>query len=143
MKITRNPFSFGGMLSFGTEFDDMIENLTGAAGLPVIRQLPPLDVVEYDDRFEIVAELPGVLKEDLSITVLEGVINLTGERKSPAPKNDLHEMGKEIRYGKFSRSVRLPDGTNADAIVADLVDGVLRIVLPKAEETKPRNITVR
>jgi HSP20 family protein len=103
---------------------------------------PALTVAERDEAFEVVAELPGVAKEDVKLSLENDVLTISGTRKA----NGLPENGRwlrnEIPHGQFARSIRLPRGVKAEEISAELRNGILRVVLPKAEELKPREIKI-
>ncbi len=100
--------------------------------------LPALDVHETDDRYELRLDVPGVAKEDLKVRYENDAITVEGERKSaPGP-------GRAERWaGRFARTLSLPDGIDAGRIEGNLANGVLTIVLPKAEAAKPRQITIQ
>ena len=102
----------------------------------------PMDVIADGDDFLMVAYVPGVNAENLQIEVLEDVVTIKGEFVS-----DLDEEAKvlrrEIPTGKFSRSMRLPSQLNASDAVAEVVNGVLTLRVPKAEEAKAKQIKVK
>jgi HSP20 family protein len=102
-----------------------------------------VDVAEYPDRTEVVAEVPGVSKEDLKVTVLDGVLTVKGERKRSDFQDGRRTGILEIPSGAFSRSVRIPHGLNLEQLRAALNNGILRIVLPKNDEARPREIAVQ
>lgn len=104
---------------------------------------PALDVRERADDFLIAAELPGVKKEDIDITLENGVLTISAESKTDnETKEGERLVRQERRYGKYSRSLRLGTQVNEKAIKASYKDGVLELILPKAEEVKPKKITV-
>jgi HSP20 family protein len=102
---------------------------------------PALDVLEDKNNLIVVAEVPGVRKEDIEISVQEGVLSITGERKAEERKEE-DTYRSERFFGRFHRSVTLPKPVSVDKIKANYKDGVLTITLPKPEETKPRQIQV-
>jgi HSP20 family protein len=104
---------------------------------------PALDVTENNDEVVVVAELPGVKKEDVKVSFENGILSIGGERKLSTLSGDARGLVRERRGGKFSRKLRLPNDVNAAAISAELTDGLLRIVLPKAESSRAREISVR
>jgi HSP20 family protein len=104
---------------------------------------PAVDVAEYENESVVVAEIPGVRKEDLKLSVHDGVLTISGERKSQQLPEKSSWLRNETWSGEFSRSVELPHDVKTDAISAELTDGVLRIVLPKSEEVRPREIAIR
>ena len=103
---------------------------------------PSADISETDDEYLIKADLPAVKKEDVSLTVHNGVITLSGERKYET--RDKSEKAHRIEkfYGRFTRSFTLPDDVDADNIKAKQEDGVLVVHLPKSEEKKPRSLKI-
>ncbi|UYZ58950.1 Hsp20/alpha crystallin family protein [Hymenobacter latericus] len=131
-------------------FDSMVNQLlndtlpgftTTSAGF-----MPAADVLETANGFELLLTLPGVPKDALQIEVLEGTLTVSGERKAPATEGEKAPKVRRIEssYGSFTRKFRLPDTVNAEAIEAELTDGVLRLVLPfDTAKTTKRQIEVR
>lgn len=104
---------------------------------------PAMDVKERDDAYVIKTEMPGVNKDDVSITLENGVLTITGESKSETEEKEGERvLRQERRYGKFVRSLRLGTQIDEKAVKASYKDGVLELILPKAEEVKPKRITV-
>jgi HSP20 family protein len=123
----------------GSLFDDVISSGRAArSGYD-----PAVDIAEYPAETVVVAELPGVRKEDVKISFEKGVLTFSGERKPAAVPEGSTWHRNEIPSGAFSRSVTLGHEVNADAIAAEMANGVLTIVAPKAEKAKAREITVR
>lgn len=104
---------------------------------------PPLDVTENKAEVVVVAELPGVKKEDVKISLEKGLLTIGGKRAEDTLSGDARGLLREQQKGKFSRTVRLPYEVNAAGVSAELSDGLLRIVLPKAEAARAHEITVR
>ena len=103
----------------------------------------PLDVSEKDDAFLITAELPGVKKDDINVTLENGVLTVSAEMKAEhEEKEGERVVRQERRYGKYVRSLRLGTQIDEKAIKAHYKDGVLGLTLPKAEEVKPKKISV-
>jgi HSP20 family protein len=103
--------------------------------------VPPVDLVETDERYVITAEVPGLRREDLTIHMEDGNLTLSGTRRDrDVACEQYHRV--ERGHGTFSRTFRLPHPVAVDHIAADLRDGVLRIVVPKAQEEVPRRIRV-
>jgi HSP20 family protein len=103
---------------------------------------PALDAFEDKDKYTVSVELPGLKKEDISVSVHDGVLTVSGERKSEKDAKDGLVHRTERYYGKFTRSVSLPAKVHADKVSAAYKDGVLTVEVPKAEEARPKNITV-
>jgi HSP20 family protein len=104
---------------------------------------PYVNVAEYKDEIQVVAEIPGMSKEDVKIELQNDVLVLSGERKAPESTQKGEWLRNEIRYGSFSKTIELPEPVDAEKVTAEYSNGVLRIVLPKAEAAKPREITIR
>lgn len=122
----------------GNLFDEL---LSGGAGTG--SRYPALDVAERENETVVVAELPGMKKDDIRISVHDGMLTVSGERKAAALPEDGRWIRNEIPAGRFSRSVLLPHDVNVDAVSAELSAGVLRVTLPKVEAARPREIRVK
>lgn len=106
---------------------------------------PVADITETDKEYLIKAELPEVKKEDVKITLEEGVITISGERRKEQEFKNANEIRVESSYGSFSRSFALPDNIDAKSITAESKDGVLKVHVPKTTVAKPevRKIEVK
>lgn len=104
---------------------------------------PALDVEENDDQFTLHVELPGVNPADVDLSIEESVLTISGERDFYADKNADGFRRVERRFGKFHRSVRLPDRVDNQNIAASYKDGLLTVTVPKAESAKPRKIAIQ
>ena len=102
---------------------------------------PPLELTDGGDSVTITAELPGVDKDEVELTVLGDTLTIAGEKKLPV-EDGVEYIRHERPHGKFHRLVDLPYSVAQDKIKASYKDGILTITLPKAEEAKPRQITV-
>ena len=104
---------------------------------------PAFEVKETKDAFEFKADVPGVEAKDIDVKLTNNRLTVSGKRE--AEKSDKGETyySYERSYGSFARSFTLPEGTNGEAIQADLKDGVLKIVLPKKPEAKPRQVQIK
>lgn len=103
----------------------------------------PVEFKEHSDRYELVAELPGVTKEDLRISIEQRTITIKGQRK-PAPNGDSAKLiHSEIPTGAFARSFVVPKDVEAEKLDARLSDGILRLTMPKSERSLPREITIQ
>jgi len=109
----------------------------GEAGGPV------LDVYQTPNEIVVKAGLPGVKPEDVNIDVTGDTLTMKGETKAEQEIKKEDYLYRERRYGAFSRSVILPGGLRSDKAEATMEDGVLTLTIPKAEEVKPRVISVR
>ncbi|RPI00565.1 MAG: Hsp20/alpha crystallin family protein [Calditrichaeota bacterium] len=104
---------------------------------------PRIDVRESKDAYEVLADLPGIDKKDVHISLHDNVLTLKGERKFEEKKEDENRYYYERSYGQFSRSFRLPEKVNDKDVQAEYKDGVLKVKLVKSEEAKPREIEIR
>jgi HSP20 family protein len=103
---------------------------------------PPLDVYEDKDNVYVRAELPGMRKEEIGLSLHNGSLSLSGERKSEEKFKDAEVYRGERFFGRFQRTVTLPTPVAADKVKAEYKDGILTVTLPKTEEAKPRHIDV-
>lgn len=105
--------------------------------------VPELNVFETDTEFEVSAALPGMNKDDIEISFNSGVLTISGERKMQKEENGRRYHRIESRFGKFSRSLPLPNDTvSGDKISAKYDNGVLNIVIPKVKEKAAKKIKV-
>ena len=103
---------------------------------------PPVDILESGESYLIRAELPGMKKEDVHLEVREGALSLSGERRFDEPATGVKYLRTERVTGKFSRSFYLPQTIKQDSIRATFRDGVLEVHVPKADEAKPKQISI-
>jgi HSP20 family protein len=103
---------------------------------------PNVDILENPEGFEIHAELPGLRQEDVKISLDNSILTLSGEKKQVVKENQDNLLRVERSYGRFERSFSLPATIKSDAVRASMADGVLTIILPKAEQAKSRQITI-
>ncbi len=103
---------------------------------------PRVDVTENEHEVRVLADLPGIRKDDVSITLENGVLTINGERKVEEEKKDTNVHFSERYYGRFSRSFTIGETIQQDKIEASFKDGVLTVVLPKAEQAKPKKIEI-
>lgn len=129
--------------------DDMTRLFTGGRPASFDREemthgawAPSVDIYEDKDRLILEAELPGMNREDFEISVENNVITLRGERKFEKKTEGDNYHRVERSYGSFLRSFTLPQTVTADGATADFDNGVLRVSLPKREETKARKIEI-
>ena len=104
---------------------------------------PAVDMYQTDDEVVVKAALPGFKANDVQINITGDVLTLRGEMKHQEEKKDKAWHIREHRWGSFERSIALPTEVTADKAVADFENGILTITLPKAEEVKPKTITVK
>ena len=104
--------------------------------------LPTIDFSETDDHVIVRAEVPGMDKKDINITLTDGLLTIQGEKKQEKEEEKENYRFVERRYGSFSRSLRIPSGVDADKIEASYKDGVLKVAIPKTESEKSRKIEI-
>ena len=103
---------------------------------------PALDLYEEKDNLVVKVELPGMKREDIEVSLHEGSLSISGERKSEETHQDADVHRTERFFGRFQRTVALPTPVAADKVKAQYKDGILTITLPKTEEAKPKRIDV-
>ena len=124
---------------FNTVFD---QPTTGGNGGQGRRWVPAMDLLETDEHFVLRADLPGMREEDVSVELEDNVLTLSGERKAEHEERQEGYYRVERAFGRFSRSLTLPKGVDAEAVTAAFTDGVLEVRIPKPEERKPRKISI-
>ena len=103
---------------------------------------PPLDITEDSNAIVVSVELPGVNRSDVQITLDDGILQISGERKQPALTEGNEWLRRERIPGRFQRLVELPKTVDASAVKAAYQDGVLSVTLPKTPDAKPRQIEI-
>lgn len=132
------------------DFEDLFARYTPLFGrLPrqagegeAVQWRPAANITETAQEFVIKAELPEVRKEDVKVTIDNGVITIAGERRHEKEHKDEKVHRVESFYGQFSRSFSLPENVDVDAIRAEAKDGVLKVRLPKKTPDKPKSLQV-
>jgi len=145
--VTRERNPLGRLGVFGSDFDRMFDGflrpvrwVEEATGTDLI---PAMDIKEREHDFVVHADLPGVNKDDINVTVENGVLTITAETTSEKEEKEGERViRQERRYGKYVRSLRLGSEVDAGNVKANYKDGVLELVLPKAEAAKPKKISV-
>ena len=111
--------------------------------MTVAQWAPLVDIVEDEHKYLIKAELPEVKKEEVKVTVQDGVLSLAGDRKFVKEEKDKKYHRVERAYGSFVRTFSLPEDADENKVSADFKDGVLQVHLPKSEKARPKNIEVQ
>jgi HSP20 family protein len=101
-----------------------------------------MDLVETEDHYLLKADLPGMRQDEVAIEFNDGTLTISGERNAEYERKEKGFFRLERSFGKFSRSLTLPDGIDPDRIDASFHDGVLEVTIPKPEQRKPRRIAV-
>ena len=122
-----------------SELRDEIDRLFAT---PVSGWTPALDVQEDPNGFTVSAELPGLKREDIELSLHDGTLSISGERKSEPKPENVEVYHTERSYGRFQRTIALPVPVATDKVKAAYKDGVLTVTLPKTEAAKPRQIAV-
>jgi len=134
------------------EIEDMFDRYARAGSLPrgggheLARAgdwTPRVDIAETDKAFVIKVEIPEVKKEDVSITVDNGILSIRGERQQEKEENGKTFHRIERSYGEFTRNFTLPDNVEVEGINATFKDGMLSLDIPKTEKAKPKAIEVK
>jgi len=105
--------------------------------------VPSVDVSETDGAYQIKAEIPDVKREDVKVTLEDGVLTIQGQRKQEKEETGKKYHRVERSYGSFIRSFTLPDLVDEEKVKAEFKDGVLHLQLPKSEKAKPKAIEVK
>lgn len=135
------------------ELEDVSNRLNRVFGRPLARMepnemftvadwTPSADISETDTAYMIKAEIPGVNKEDVKVTIENGMLTIQGERRMEKEEKDKKFHRVERSYGSFMRSFRVPDDADESAVKAEFKDGVLNVTLTKSAKAKPKAINV-
>lgn len=104
---------------------------------------PRVDLTEFDDRYEVVAELPGIEREAVKVELSENTLSISGDKADQTEKKERSIYLTERRFGSFKRSFQFTTPVEADKIDASFKDGVLTVSLPKVEKSKPRQVEIK
>ncbi len=127
---------------------DSILNSTIVPGITVrnqdrVSRFAGLSVKDSGEQLQVRMEIPGVAKQDISVNVNNDVLTIAGERKQPVKKENDQWIRNEITYGKFERTIPLPYSVDVEKVSASVQDGILTVILPKHENAKPKQISIR
>ncbi len=128
---------------FSAEVNRLFNTLLAPEAGPSQRWTPAMDLVEAEDHYLLRADLPGMGEEDVSIEINDNVLTVSGERRDEQQHQGQGWHRVERTFGRFSRSLALPEGVDADAVAASFDRGVLSIKVPKPEQRKPRRIQIQ
>jgi HSP20 family protein len=135
MKLMQYTQPFGRLTTLQDELNRLFDSSVGG-------WTPALDVHEDKDSYTIRVDLPGLNIEDIQVQLQDEALVISGERKSETPKEGSEVHRQERFYGKFSRALTFPTAVAGDKVKAAYKGGILTVTLPKAEEAKPKQITV-
>jgi HSP20 family protein len=128
---------------FSQEVNRLFNTLFDAGDAPSQRWLPAMDLVEAEDHFVLKADLPGLGEDDVSIEIQDKTLTISGERQADHEQSERGWYRVERQFGRFSRSLTLPEGIDAEAVSASFHNGVLAVRIPKPEERKPRRVEIK
>lgn len=135
------------MLSLRNAMDRMFESFSREYGGETegreFALTVPVDMYETGDNLVVKTDLPGLKPEDVDISIAGSTLSIKGEFRAEEEGERKNVHFRERRYGRFQRSVRLPSNVDTDATEASFVEGVLTVTVPKKEEAKPKQISVR
>ncbi|HTD15593.1 MAG TPA: Hsp20/alpha crystallin family protein [Chthoniobacterales bacterium] len=152
-----NPWNVASSWDPFRELEEMQNRLTSFFGrrLPLVKGgteseeftlttwAPRVDIAEDDKEYVIKAELPGVKKDEVKVSVENGVLSISGERKTEKEEKGKKYHRIEQSYGTFLRSFILPEGASGEKISAEFRDGILEVHVPKDEKARPKAIEVK
>jgi HSP20 family protein len=124
-------------------YNNLVEDLFAADILPTSPTYPAVDVAQQENETVVIAELPGVKKEDVKITFENNLLTISGERKPYEIPYNARVLLNEVRVRDFSRSIEIAHDVDVDKISAEMNNGVLRVALPKAESARVRTIELK
>lgn len=138
---------FRDMLNMRREMDRLFDNFFAPFTTSEWEATPnwglAVDVSENEDAYIVKASVPGVSPEDIEVTLTDNVLSISGTSQGEVETEGEKYHVRERRFGHFSRTLTLPTPPKADAIEAIHTNGVITLTLPKAEETKPKRITIK
>jgi HSP20 family protein len=137
--------TFGRLSDLRDEIDRLFEAPLGEFGRTASvfgGWTPAIDIYEDKENFVVKAELAGMKKEDIEVTLHEGTLSIAGERKTEKKVDEAGLYRSERYVGRFQRAVTLPTPVDGAKVKAEYKDGVLTVTLPKTEEAKPKQIDV-
>ena len=142
--VNRNLVAYDPVAEFRA-LDDWFDRMFGAVSSgQQARNVStmPVDITEKDGKLLITAQVPGIDPGDLEVTVESNVLNIRGESKHETESNESKVYRREISYGRFSRSIRLPDGLDLSKVDAEFRNGHVMIAIPRLPEVKPEPLKV-
>jgi HSP20 family protein len=122
---------------------DLVEDFFPTDYIRSFSNYPSIDISEQENETVVIAELPGVKKEDVKITFENNVLTISGERKPYEIPENARVLLNEVCVRNFNRSINIAHDVDADKISAEMNNGILRVALPKAETAKVRSIELK
>lgn len=124
------------------EMGRLLESLDPLQPWRLARPFPPINLYDAGDRYVLTAQLPGVQPEEVDLSITGETLTIRGERKRPAGVSDESYRRQERQFGRWTRTVTLPDRVESAQVAASFAQGILSVTIPKAEGAKPRHISV-
>ena len=151
--VNRNNVPFFDRDSFLTPFDKMFDQIVATQFPDITKTVgvnpmqgsayPKVNVYEYDDKIGIVAEIPGLNKKQLDVSVEEGILTISGDKHSSFDAKDAKVIRRELKQSSFKRQFELGELLDGENISANFKDGILSVSVPKVEPEKPKKHTVK
>lgn len=136
------PRRWDPLSEFQREFGRLLQTLEPLRSWRSPRPFPTINLYDAGDRYVLTAELPGVAPDEIELALTGDTLELRGERRRPEGVGDESFRRQERQFGRWSRSVTLPERIDGGQVSARCDRGILTVVLPKAEDLRPRQITV-
>jgi HSP20 family protein len=124
-------------------FDDFLPGFFARVNTPTVNFRPSVDIVEQEDKILVKADMPGLEKGNIKVTVDDGLLTIEGTRNETRKESDKGYVRSERFIGTFSRSFNLPAWADSAKIAADYKNGVLEVTIPKTEAAKPKEIDIK
>src|SRR5712675_1280582 len=139
--LTRPDF---GLFGLHREIDRLFSELTQATGPNGMQNIvPKIEISETDKTVEVSAEMPGLERKDVEISIEDDTLTIRGEKKLEENQNDKNVQLSERSYGMFLRVLQLPAGIDPSSVQATMSNGVLKITIPKPAKSEPKKIEVK
>jgi len=129
-------------MNLGKVFDELMPGIFTTTETPTCTVRPTVDIVEEEDKVLVKADMPGLEKDNIKVTVNDGVLSIEGSRTEQREEKDKSWTRTERFMGSFARSFTLPTWADGSKIAADYTNGVLTVTIPKTEAAKPKQIDV-
>jgi HSP20 family protein len=127
---------------FQREVGRLFESMEPVQHWRVTRGVPPINLYDSGETYVLTALLPGIGPEEVDLSITGETLTIRGDRKRPEGVSDESFRRQERQFGRWTRTITLPDRVNSASVTASFANGVLTVSLPKAEEAKPRQISV-
>lgn len=140
-------FRWGNAWDVFRDLEREVDRLMGSMnftlqGVRLGRTFPAVNFYEYEDHYLLTAELPGMKKADLDLSIAQGMLTLTGNRTAEDVPDNCYRRSERYR-GQWQRNLNLPERVVEEELKAELTNGILKITLPKAPEVAPRQIPIQ